>query len=129
MGRKVIDAGVAATPTTGVLVRELQAAGGIQISASHNPAEYNGLKLFSAAGRVIPAADGARVLARYRSRRSRWVEHADVGTLQAASDSIEPHWRLMPATVDVHLIARRRYTVLLDANHGAGSILARRMLE
>jgi phosphomannomutase len=44
IGRDVIDADVAATPTTGVLVRTLRAAGGIQISASHNPPEYNGLK-------------------------------------------------------------------------------------
>ena len=64
VGRDVIDAGVAATPTTGVLVRQLAAAGGIQISASHNPPQYNGLKLFSAAGRVIPAVEGA---ARHRS--------------------------------------------------------------
>ena len=47
--------GVAATPTTGVLVQHLAAAGGIQISASHNPPEYNGLKLFDAMGRVIPS--------------------------------------------------------------------------
>jgi hypothetical protein len=65
-GREVIDAGVAATPTTGVLVRELGAAGGVQISASHNPPQYNGLKLFSAAGRVIPEAAGAKVVERYR---------------------------------------------------------------
>src|SRR5450631_2776223 len=48
--RTVFDAGIAATPTTGILVREHHCAGGVQISASHNPAEYNGLKLFSAAG-------------------------------------------------------------------------------
>jgi phosphomannomutase len=129
MGRKVIDAGIAATPTTGVLVREQQAVGGIQISASHNPAQYNGLKLFSAAGRVIPSADGAAVLARYRSGELPWVDHGRVGNAQTCSDSSEPHWRLIRRIVDVHLIERRRLTVLLDANHGAGSILARRMLE
>ena len=53
--RRVLDAGVAATPTTGVLVRHHYCAGGIQISASHNPAQYNGLKLFSQEGRVVPA--------------------------------------------------------------------------
>jgi phosphomannomutase len=129
MGRKAIDAGIAATPTTGVLVREFQAAGGIQISASHNPAEYNGLKLFSSAGRVIPAAEGAKVLNRYQDSSIAWVQHAEVGTVLAASDSVEPHWRLLRRTVDVHLIARRQFSVLLDANHGAGSILARRMLD
>ena len=60
VGRDTLDAGIAATPTTGVLVRWLQAAGGIQITASHNPSEYNGLKLFSAEGRVIPAGPAER---------------------------------------------------------------------
>ncbi|MEX0611114.1 MAG: phosphoglucosamine mutase, partial [Pirellulales bacterium] len=58
VGRDVLDVGVAATPTTGVLVRQVPAAGGIQVSASHNPAQYNGLKLFSAEGRVLSAAAG-----------------------------------------------------------------------
>ena len=58
MGRGVIDAHIASTPTTGVLVRQFQAAGGMQISASHNPAPYNGLKLFSSAGRVMDAQAG-----------------------------------------------------------------------
>ncbi|MEX0670818.1 MAG: phosphoglucosamine mutase, partial [Pirellulales bacterium] len=53
LGRNVIDCGVAATPTIGIVVRDRGAAGGIQISASHNPARYNGLKLFSSAGRVL----------------------------------------------------------------------------
>ena len=64
--RRVFNGGIAATPTTGVLVRQHQCAGGIQISASHNPAEYNGMKLFSAEGRVVPADVGEAVLQRYR---------------------------------------------------------------
>src|SRR4051794_4291220 len=64
--RRVLDAGIAATPTTGVLVRQHKCAGGVQISASHNPAPYNGLKLFSARGRVVPAVAGEAVLQRYR---------------------------------------------------------------
>src|SRR6185437_1553689 len=71
-GRDVIDAGVAATPTTGVLVRQFSAAGGIQISASHNPPEYNGFKLFSSEGRIISAAAGQEVMARYRAGQSAW---------------------------------------------------------
>ena len=49
----------------GVLVRQLKAAGGIQISASHNPPEYNGIKLFDGAGRVMPAVAGQKVIDRY----------------------------------------------------------------
>ncbi len=69
LGRDVIDAGVVATPTVGMLVKARGAGGGIQISASHNPAQYNGLKLFSAEGRVLPAKRWPRVLDRYRQLR------------------------------------------------------------
>ncbi len=129
LGRKVIDAAVAATPTLGVLVREYQAAGGIQISASHNPAEYNGLKLFSPDGRVIPAREGAPVIERYRSGEFPWADHAQVGSSQTCSDTVQAHCKLISRIVDTKLVRRRKFTVLLDSNHGAGSLVARRVLE
>lgn len=128
LGRDVIDAGVAATPTTGVLVRHLGAAGGIQISASHNPAEYNGLKLFSAEGRVLPEAAGAKVLARYRQETVPPAAHEQMGSLRACADTLGRHWSLVEKTVDVDRIRRRQFKVVLDANHGAGSQLGRKLL-
>ena len=83
VGRDVIDADVAATPTTGILVRQKKCAGGIQISASHNPAEYNGMKLFGSDGRVVPANVGERVLQRYLANEIPWVGHADVGKVES----------------------------------------------
>lgn len=129
VGRNVLDAGVAATPTTGVLVRQNQAAGGIQVSASHNPLEYNGLKLFSAAGRVIPAAEGQRVIEHYRGSSPAWVSHAQLGRGRTLDDTLSEHWRLIAATVDVERIRRAQFVTLLDSNHGAGSILGRHLLE
>jgi phosphomannomutase len=128
VGRDVIDAAVAATPTTGVLVRQFRAAGGIQISASHNPPQYNGLKLFSAQGRVIPEAAGAKVMDRYRQQAPAWVAHDRVGRVQNCDDAIGKHLSLVAATVDVAGIRARRFKVLLDANHGAGGFLGRKLL-
>lgn len=122
-GRDCIDAGVAATPTTGVLVRQFSAAGGIQISASHNPPEYNGLKLFSHEGRVIPAVEGEQVVARYRTGKSRWSRHDAFGKVRPCGNTNERHLQLVLATVDVERIRQRRFKVLLDSNHGAGSVL------
>lgn len=127
-GREVIDAGVAATPTTGVLVRQLAAAGGIQISASHNPAQYNGMKLFSAEGRVIPEAAGARVVERYRNAQGAQAIGETAATVRSCEDSIGHHAALVTATVDVERIRQRRFKVLLDANHGAGSLLGAKLL-
>ncbi|NDC52758.1 MAG: phosphoglucosamine mutase [Planctomycetia bacterium] len=128
-GRDVIDCGIAATPTVGIVVREERAAGGIQISASHNPPRYNGLKLFSAAGRVLPAAAGAKVLERFQTLPER-VEPAGAacGCVREV-DGGPAHVRLVAATVDVEAIRRRRPKVWLDAGHGAGSRAARILFE
>jgi phosphomannomutase len=127
LGRDVVDCGVAATPTTGVLVRQLKAAGGIQISASHNPAQYNGLKLLSAEGRVIPEAAGAKVLDRYR-RPTGSSLRPEPGKLTTCSDTVSQHARLILDTVKVERIRQRRFRVLVDSNHGAGGLLARMLL-
>lgn len=128
-GRDVIDADVAATPTTGVLVRHVQAAGGIQISASHNPSEYNGLKLFSSAGQVISAAEGQKVIARYRSGEPNWVLHGEVGTATTCLDPDSPHKVLVEKTVNLARLQGAHFNVLLDSNHGAGSDLGSILLE
>jgi len=81
-GRRVLYADVAATPTLGVMVRANLAAGGVQISASHNPSAYNGLKLFDTDGRVLPAAAGQSVLEAYRNSSAAWVAADGIGTQQ-----------------------------------------------
>ena len=128
-GRDVIDASVAATPTTGILVREHSAAGGIQISASHNPAEYNGLKLFGADGRVVPASVGQQVLDRYRSESCLFSESTRTPSSSPCEDTTTAHWEKIAAQVDVDRIRAARISVLLDANHGSGALLGVRLLE
>jgi len=128
-GRDVIDCGVAATPTVGIVVRQERAAGGMQISASHNPPEYNGLKLFSPAGRVLPAAAGAAVLERFRAGAP---GPSPGGVTRGAVRQVDggpAHVRLVTETVDVEAIRRRRLRVWLDAGHGAGSRAARLLFE
>ncbi|HWC90510.1 MAG TPA: phosphoglucosamine mutase [Pirellulales bacterium] len=128
-GRSVIDAGVAATPTTGVLIRHFEAAGGIQISASHNPPQYNGMKLFSPEGRVISAAAGAHVISRYHSGQVDSVGQPGLGRVRTCDDSTTAHLDSVCRLVEVDRIRRHRFRVVLDANHGAGSLLGRRLLE
>jgi phosphomannomutase len=150
--RTVLDAGIAATPSVGVLVRHHGCAGGIQISASHNPAEYNGMKLFAAQGRVVPAAFGQRVLERFQildagcsrldggqvsntQRPASSNQHPASSTEHLASrskpivDTTTPHLKLIDGIVDVPRIRAQRFRVLLDANHGAGSVLGIPFLE
>jgi phosphomannomutase len=129
VGRNVIDADVAATPTVGVLVRQVGAAGGIQVTASHNPPEYNGIKLFNAQGRVLTAIDGQKVLDAYRNAEPTWVGFANVGRVSSVVAAAEAHWQLIRETIDVERIRERGFKVLLDSNHGSGSLLGALMLD
>ncbi len=128
-GRSVLDVGIAATPTVGVLVQHYRAAGAIQITASHNPAEYNGLKLLSPEGRVIPDRSGREVLERYRTGKYDWVRFNRIGSVETCPDTITPHLNAILNTVDVEKISQRSFRVVLDSNHGAGSQLGLALLE
>jgi phosphomannomutase len=130
--RRVLDAEIAATPTTGVLVRNHKCAGGVQISASHNPAPYNGLKLFSAQGRVVPAMAGEAVLQRYRQSEaadSAYFMQDLESNVERLTDTTTAHLSLIERIVDIDRIRARRFRVLLDANNGSGSVLGKPLLE
>ncbi|MGL6194284.1 MAG: phosphoglucosamine mutase [Thermoguttaceae bacterium] len=129
VGRDTIDAGIAATPTTGILIRSLKGAGGIQISASHNPSEYNGIKLFSAEGRVIPKGPGTDVLNRYRRGRTDWAAFDKLGKKSICADTTSEHLNKVLPTIDVEGIRKRKFKVLLDSNRGAGSVLGKLLLQ
>jgi len=128
LGRDVIDCGVAATPSVGIAVRETGGSGGIQVTASHNPAPYNGIKLFSESGRVLDAAGGRLVQACFEADAApRTAAHVPGRLLR--HDAATGHVRLVAATVDVAAIRRRRPKVWLDCCHGAGSRAALPFLE
>ncbi len=135
VGRTTLYAGVAATPTVGVLVRQFKAAGGIQISASHNPRQFNGLKLFSSEGRVIPKKEGEKVLEVYKQSENApmgmggWVDVEKLGDRVLIEDSTVAHMEAVLKTVDVDLIRSKKYRVLLDSNNASGSLLGKRLLE
>jgi phosphomannomutase len=130
LGRDVLRAGIAATPSVGLLVRAHQTAGALQISASHNPPPYNGIKLFGADGRVLSAGVGAQVADTYRAQQPiLWCGHAALGAARDLPDTLSLHLQRVLETVDAESIRGRRFHVLLDSNHGAGSLLGRPLLE
>jgi phosphomannomutase len=128
LGRDVLYGDVAATPTAGVLVRSLKAAGGIQISASHNPPEYNGIKLFGPDGRVISAAAGERIMSSL-NKPPAWVGVGKLGKTSRIADTTTEHLRLVLDTVDVPAIRKAAFNVVLDSNHGSGGVFGRLLLQ
>jgi len=117
------------TPTLGFLVRETVADGGIQISASHNPAEYNGLKFFQTLGMVLDAEQGRRVLDRFKRRAFRWVPFDRLGSIHRDEALESSHGARVIGLVDPNPIRRRRLRVVVDAGHGSGGRLAAWMLR
>lgn len=128
-GCEVHDIGIVPTPTVGIAVRQLGAAGGIQITASHNPAPWNGLKLFGSDGRVLSAAEGRKVQALFESGGGRRVPWNALGTLRDYREAEDVHCRRVLELVDGPRIRAAGLLALLDANGGAGGPLGRRLLE
>jgi len=128
-GCTVHDADITATPTCGVLVQELRAAGGLMITASHNPVEWNGLKPFSPAGSVFDQAMGERLLDVLSRRSFRLASWDKLGKFEPIADPAAPHLRRILPLVDAAAIRRKRAKVVLDCNHGSGAVFGPRLLE
>lgn len=128
-GCDVIDIGVVPTPTVPIMIGELGAAGGIQVSASHNPVEWNALKFFSGDGRNVDQAQLDAVLDAFRlGGHAPWKRWDGVGDFHQADHAIEVHLRRVLAAVDVDLIRRRRFKVVIDSVNGSGSRIAPELL-
>jgi len=128
-GCSVEDIGIAATPTCGLAVRHLGASGGVQITASHNPAPWNGLKLFGPDGAVLSAEQGSQVRALFESGEVNAVGWDQIRSVGAPPDINEEHARLVCDAVGVSAIHAAGFRVLVDGNGGAGGPLATHLLR
>ena len=129
VGCRVIDAGIASTPTCGVLVTHLHAAAGLQITASHNPIPWNGLKPFSAGGSVLNETQGRRLLDTLNSEQLHYVDWDHLGSVESFENPAGPHLDRVLKLVDVANIRSRKFQVVLDCNHGAGAVAGPHFLE
>src|SRR5262245_58115357 len=130
-GRNVVDLGLATTPATQVAVEELKAAGGIILTASHNPRQWNALKFLSSRGEFLDAETGARVRARYEGEDSVWTDVDGVGSERTEARADEWHIArvLRMDCLDVEAIRRRRLTVAVDGCASVGGVAVPRLLE
>ncbi len=122
------DIGIAPTPTVGIAVRTLSAAGAIQITASHNPAPWNGLKMFGPDGAVLPADQGQRVKLLFERGPIAFAKWDGIGNVRVPPDVLTDHARLVQENVSVSTIASRGIRVFLDGNGGSGGPLASQLL-
>ena len=130
VGANVIDIGLTTTPTCQLAVEDHHAAGGIMLSASHNPIEWNALKLIGPTGLFLEASEGAemRAVASGRIPRVTWDK---LGRVEEDAEAAERHLRRVLALkqIDVKAIRARRFTVALDCVHGAGAVIVPQLLD
>jgi len=128
-GVDVHDLGVVPTPTVGLMTRHLRADGGLALTASHNPIEWNGLKFFSAEGVFLTTAERVKLLNHFQRRGFPRAEPEALGHVRAVRDPIAPHLAALLAVLPTDRIRRRRLRVALDACNGAGRDLALALLD
>lgn len=132
LGLDVVDVGLSTTPTVEMMVTKLQAAGGIILTASHNPKQWNALKLLNEKGEFIDAKDGAEVLALAESPDQLYFETVDaLGSYAQRTDAIDYHIQqiLDLPLVDVEAIRARGFTVAIDCVNSTGGIAVPKLLK
>lgn len=129
-GCNVIDAGMATTPTVEMAVMQKNADGGVILSASHNPAEWNALKLLNGRGEFLSAEQGQTVLDIAHNGHVRYVRYDELGTL-AERDFLDDHIDeiLKLSFVDVDKIRARKFKVVVDGINSIGGVAVPRLLE
>lgn len=130
MGCMVVDLGMATTPTTEIAVQEESAQGGIILTASHNPKQWNALKLLNQDGEFLNAAEGALVLEIAENECYNFAEVDDLGEV-FTKDYTDIHIQqvLNLDLVDVETIRKAGFKVAIDAVNSVGGIVIPRLLK
>ncbi len=129
-GCDVVQIGIQPTPTVQIYVAETGAAGGLAITASHNPPEYNALKLFNQEGLFFNSYERSELIDLYHQSAFHHATNAGMGDV--SYDHLRPrncHIDRVLAHVDADRIRQRRFRVALDAVNGAGSEMSCEFLE
>ncbi len=131
VGCNIIDVGLVPTPTVQLAVEHHKAAGGIILTASHNPIEWNALKFVGSDGIFLDGVAGTRVRELAAGDSLPRANYNAIGGVEADSDAISRHLAAVFALrgVDVRAIRKRRFRVALDTVRGAGGAVMPELLE
>lgn len=122
-GCDVIKLGIVPTPTVAMGVLTHKAAGGIILTASHNPAQWNALKLLNSKSEFLDADEGAEVLKIAETGKISWKMYNQIGSISEDPDSISRHIKeiLKLPVINADIIRKAGFKVAVDAVNGAGS--------
>jgi phosphomannomutase len=129
-GCEVIDVGVMPTPTIQIYVASIRARGGIALTASHNPPEYNALKLFNAEGLFFNNYERSELLDLYHQSDFRQATNAEIRRISSDHDTpARLHIERVLHHVNAEKIRKCKFRVALDSVNGAGSRMSCEFLE
>jgi phosphomannomutase len=131
MGFDVLDAGLSTTPTIELAVVREKAAGGIIITASHNPKQWNALKLLNAKGEFISDAEGSQVLEMADDGQTTFAEVGKMGKVKMLENALDKHIEaiLKLPLVKPELIKAKNFKIVVDAVNSSGGIAVPRLLR
>lgn len=131
MGFEVIDLGLSTTPTVEVAVTMAEAAGGIILTASHNPKEWNALKLLNEKGEFISAAEGQELLKLAEADEYTFETVNNLGSITEDNSYMEKHIAAILAhpLVDAEAIKNANFKIVVDAINSTGAIFVPALLE
>ena len=131
LGLNVIDLGLATTPTVEMAVPQEKALGGIILTASHNPKQWNALKLLNAEGEFLDAAAGAAILALVEEENFTFAEVDDLGKVTQDDTHLEKHIQAVckHPLVDVNAIKEAKFTAVVDGVNSIGGVAIPALLD
>jgi phosphomannomutase len=131
LGIDVIDLGLSTTPTVEIAVPLEKAQGGIILTASHNPKQWNALKLLNHKGEFLSGADGAQILAIAEAEAFDFSEVDELGTVTVNDAYMDIHIDevLELPLVDAEAVAKRKFKVVVDGVNSSGGIIIPNLLE
>ena len=128
-GRSVGETGIVPTPALQYATRALGYKGGVMVTASHNPPEYNGIKVIGADGVEIPRLDEQKIEHIYRDRSIRRANWRDVGTARQEPSAIRLYLQAILSKVNVKLVSGRKFSIVVDPGNGAQCLAAPELLD
>ncbi|NHE55293.1 phosphoglucosamine mutase [Cyclobacterium plantarum] len=131
MGIDVVDLGLSTTPTVELAVPKEAAGGGIIVTASHNPIQWNALKLLNAAGEFISDLEGQEVLKKAEAGDFQFAEVRKLGSYSLQTDYLDYHIQhvLDLELVDKAAIAERKFKIVVDCVNSTGGLVVPRLLQ
>ncbi|MFH1759751.1 MAG: phosphoglucosamine mutase, partial [bacterium] len=129
-GCHVVDLGICGSPTTQIMVKKLKADGGIMITASHNPIEWNGLKFIHRTGYYLDARQIMDYINLYKTGRCSHAGYDNIKKVKHYPEAVNVHIAkvLQIPFLNIKALKRRKFKVVLDAVCGVGSIMSLKLL-